>query len=288
MANEDILVFADRMPPAPAQYSQSAENQFRRLIELARVPQLPPQAHAASHGPGGSDPIDVTGYPGLLSAAQKVKVTGASYGPTLRTQMKFLAGSNITLSFADDNVNDVTSITINASGGVVGGSGTAGKIAKWTAVGTIGDSILSESGSVVTISGALTTTGLVTTPASAAGGAGLNLPHGAAPTTPVNGDVWTTTAGMFVRVNGATQGPLGVGGPTGSGTTNTIAKWTAGSALGNSNLTDDGTDLITSSVPWRARGSFTADSGNYRLATIIISASAPSGTAPIGCLWAKF
>lgn len=36
----------------------------------------------------------------------------------------------------------------------------------------------------------------------------LNLPHGAAPSSPVNGDIWTTTAGLFVRVNGNTIGPL--------------------------------------------------------------------------------
>jgi hypothetical protein len=47
--------------------------------------------------------------------------------------------------------------------------------------------------------------GLVLTAASAVGGAGLNLPHGAAPTTPVNGDIWTTTAGVFAYVNGVTK-----------------------------------------------------------------------------------
>lgn len=31
---------------------------------------------------------------------------------------------------------------------------------------------------------------------------------GTAPTSPANGDVWTTSAGMFVRVNGTTVGPL--------------------------------------------------------------------------------
>lgn len=36
----------------------------------------------------------------------------------------------------------------------------------------------------------------------------LRIPHGAAPTAPVNGDIWTTTAGLFVRINGATVGPL--------------------------------------------------------------------------------
>jgi hypothetical protein len=63
--------------------------------------------------------------------------------------------------------------------------------------------------------------GKVTLPASATAKAPLNLPHGTAPTSPVNGDVWTTTAGMYVRVNGATVGPLGTGGG-GSGVTRTV------------------------------------------------------------------
>lgn len=46
------------------------------------------------------------------------------------------------------------------------------------------------------------------TVASATGGAGFNLPHGTAPSSPVNGDIWTTTAGLFVRINGSTVGPL--------------------------------------------------------------------------------
>ena len=56
-----------------------------------------------------------------------------------------------------------------------------------------------------TVTGALTVSDKLTTAASAAGGAGFNLPHGAAPTTPSNGDVWTTTSGVFARVNGATK-----------------------------------------------------------------------------------
>jgi hypothetical protein len=55
----------------------------------------------------------------------------------------------------------------------------------------------------------VTGTGLFLTPASAAvAGAGLNLPHGVAPNSPANGDIWTTTAGLYVRINGATVGPL--------------------------------------------------------------------------------
>jgi len=44
----------------------------------------------------------------------------------------------------------------------------------------------------------------VITAASTTSQAGFNLPHGAAPSAPVNGDLWTTTGGMFTRVNGVT------------------------------------------------------------------------------------
>lgn len=59
------------------------------------------------------------------------------------------------------------------------------------------------SGTIVNISGR-TTIG-----ASSTGNANLNLPHGTAPTSPVNGDIWTTNSGMYVRISGSTVGPLG-------------------------------------------------------------------------------
>ena len=50
-----------------------------------------------------------------------------------------------------------------------------------------------------------TLSGKLTLVASAAGGAGITVTPGSAPTSPVNGDVWMTTAAVFARVNGATQ-----------------------------------------------------------------------------------
>ena len=48
--------------------------------------------------------------------------------------------------------------------------------------------------------------GKVSTIASeATNGAGFNIAHGVAPTSPVNGDIWTTTAGLFARINGSTK-----------------------------------------------------------------------------------
>lgn len=52
-----------------------------------------------------------------------------------------------------------------------------------------------------------TMTGKLNTVASSATEAGLSVPHGAAPSAPTDGDVWTTTAGLFARINGSTVGP---------------------------------------------------------------------------------
>ena len=60
------------------------------------------------------------------------------------------------------------------------------------------------------LSGA-TFTGLVNTLASSTAGAGFRLPHGAAPTTPTDGDVWSTTGGIFWRQNGSTKQAMNLG-----------------------------------------------------------------------------
>jgi hypothetical protein len=76
--------------------------------------------------------------------------------------------------------------------------------------------------------GTVTSHTKITPPASSTGTAGFRLPHGVAPTSPVNGDVWTTTAGMYVRVNSSTVGPLGTGGGGGG----------SGDLLSTNNLSD--------------------------------------------------
>lgn len=57
----------------------------------------------------------------------------------------------------------------------------------------------------VASSGVMTAATELITVASASGLAGFNLPHGTLPSSPVNGDMWTTTAGLFVRINGVTK-----------------------------------------------------------------------------------
>ena len=91
------------------------------------------------------------------------------------------------------------------------GLGTAATRNVGTAAGTV------AAGNDSRITGALQTsggtlTGELVTAASAGASAGLNLPHGAAPSAPANGDLWTTTAGLYARINGGTVGPMGAGG----------------------------------------------------------------------------
>lgn len=47
--------------------------------------------------------------------------------------------------------------------------------------------------------------GTLRLPAATTAKSSLRIPHGAAPTSPVDGDMWTTTAGLFVRINGVTR-----------------------------------------------------------------------------------
>ena len=50
--------------------------------------------------------------------------------------------------------------------------------------------------------------GRTTLPAGTTSIAPLRIQHGSAPTSPVDGDIWTTSAGLYVRINGTTVGPL--------------------------------------------------------------------------------
>jgi hypothetical protein len=52
---------------------------------------------------------------------------------------------------------------------------------------------------------AIDANGKVNTVVADATTAGLNVPHGVAPTSPVNGDIWTTTTALFARVNASTK-----------------------------------------------------------------------------------
>lgn len=58
------------------------------------------------------------------------------------------------------------------------------------------------------VGGSISATQAIYAAASNASRPSLRIPHGTAPSSPADGDIWTTTAGLFVRINGSTIGPL--------------------------------------------------------------------------------
>lgn len=140
------------------------------------------------------------------------------------------------ISFTGDTDTGIYHVTANAFSLVTNG---ATVIALTPAAAAV-TGTLSVSGA--TTLAALTTTGLVSTAASVVGGAGLNIPHGTAPTSPNNGDVWTTSAGgLFARINGATVGPFSAGGvsTTGSPASGNLAKFSGAASVTNGDLSGD-------------------------------------------------
>lgn len=84
----------------------------------------------------------------------------------------------------------------------------------------------------------------VVTAASATASAGFNLPPGTAPTSPVNGDVWTTSSGVFARINGSTVGPLGIASVPGGASTD-IQYNHSGAFLGDAGFTYAGNGQVS-------------------------------------------
>lgn len=64
---------------------------------------------------------------------------------------------------------------------------------------------------VGTFSGLVIGPGAIHAAVSSTTAAPFNIPPGSAPTSPSNGDMWTTSSGFFIRSGGVTVGPLGTG-----------------------------------------------------------------------------
>lgn len=151
------------------------------------------------------------------------------------------------------------------------------KLATISTAGKVSDSALSSN--VVLKNAAATFTGSsskVTVIAAATTGAGLNIPHGAAPTTPADGDVWTTTSGLFARINGST-----VQFGSGSGSVTSVGlSLPAIFTVSGSPVTGSGT-LSATLASQTANTVFAAPNGSAGAPTFrtIVAADLPTATA---------
>lgn len=113
------------------------------------------------------------------------------------------AAGGITLAgevtFGNEEVGrSVDNSFVRLYGGVIAAAGSANLLIFGSTHANANQMYLNASGGVFA-------SNLLITAASVSGTAGLRLPHGSAPSAPVDGDVWTTSAGMFIRINGVTK-----------------------------------------------------------------------------------
>lgn len=113
----------------------------------------------------------------------------------------------------------------------------------------------------------LPTTDTLQVNASSTTAASINLPHGAAPASPTNGDCWTTTGGLYCRINGATVGPYGAGGVTSVD----VSGGTTGLTTSGGPITSSGTITLggTLAVANGGTGSTTASAARSALGLAI-------------------
>jgi hypothetical protein len=128
-----------------------------------------------------------------------------------------IAGSNVTITNASGSVT-IAAVS-DSLPSQTGNNGkfltTNGTDASWKLLG-ISDvtNLQTELNSKISASGG-TFTGPVVFAAASASATSITIPQGTAPTSASNGDIWTTSEGLYVHIEGVTVGPIGAGGDTG-------------------------------------------------------------------------
>lgn len=163
---------------------------------------------------------------GALATQRAVRIQAPTYGfvgaSTITTASTLaiggapVAGTNATLtnSFA----LNVESGSSNFAGSIIGALGTV-SLPQYTFTGDINTGLYSPGADQIALAtngvarlslstSVATFTIINVLPASTTSAASLRVPHGTAPTAPTDGDVWTTTTGLFLRLNGVTNQAL--------------------------------------------------------------------------------
>lgn len=150
--------------------------------------------------------------PLVAAAFSTTSTTSVSIGTgtknfTVGTGLSFIGGMQVLVSSDADPSTDYMIGTITSYNSGTGalavsvGSGDAygsGTHTDWSiAIAMTG------AADYLALSGG-TMTGLLTLVAAASGQESIVIPHGSAPSSPTNGSVWTTTGGVFARINGTT------------------------------------------------------------------------------------
>ena len=119
----------------------------------------------------------------------------------------FDGSANVTITTTSTTqtiTNYVGAVNVTGTGLSTSVAGNVTTIASNATTNNLANTIVSRdtsgnfSAGTVSIASAITNAGTAT-------GAPLRMPHGVAPSAPVNGDLWTTTGGLYGQINGTTQ-----------------------------------------------------------------------------------
>jgi hypothetical protein len=129
--------------------------------------------------PTSSLTVGAAGQSFLLQGNASSTLTATNSGSTTTVGFQ-TPTANVTYSFAaaaagSYNVCTTAGNCVGVGGGVTSTGGTSGKIAKFTGSGTIADSIISESGTTITVGGSLSVNTLTPSGALTVGATGQNL-----------------------------------------------------------------------------------------------------------------
>lgn len=226
------------------------------------------------------DPTATSGFSGPVvvgsiaagNAAQMLYIQGPdTSGSTFPLLIKSNNGGTFVFSVNDAGSVQAWNSLVVGSSGLTGGSiafqnATSGSIHVNPPTGALGNAILTlpdVTGIIATINTAQSWSGKQAMAASVTGGATFSILPGTAPTSPVNGDMWSTSSGFFGWSNGAlvTFGGGGaVASVSNSDSTLTISP-TTGSVIASLNLANantwtgnqivQGPDNTSATIPFR-------------------------------------
>jgi hypothetical protein len=124
--------------------------------------------------------------------------------PTLTANVRMVGGDDKVMIFDDTSADRFGFVKKNGSTSKIAhGSGTPFIVSRSSTTAVAAASTYTDELSIDATGASFTVPVFV--PASTTSLPSLRIPHGTAPTTPTNGDIWTTTGGIVGRFNGVTR-----------------------------------------------------------------------------------
>lgn len=154
--------------------------------------------------PSGSATIEsIDGLQDALDAKATPEDITTAIGEVIDSAPGALDTLNELAAALGDDANFATTVT-NA----LAGKADSTDLDAYALLSGLGTMATQAASAYAALTGA-TFTGQIIGPASTTSEAGLNIPHGTAPTSPADGDIWTDTGGVKTRIDGVTENVVG-------------------------------------------------------------------------------